>query len=117
MFCPSCGTGVPGGDRFCRACGGSLVGLPSPEPVRPVEPAHPPPPVVEARPRPPRSRGRILPVALRLVSLAGLATSAVGGWMLVRPPAQAAPDPLAAGATVVAHPRATPHPAQPPPPP
>ena len=89
------------------------MGLASLEPVSPVEPAQPSPTVVEARPRPPRSRGRILPVALRLVSLAGLATSAVGGWMLVRPPAQAAPDPLAAGATVVADPGATPEPVEP----
>ncbi len=33
MFCPKCGAETPGGDRFCRTCGGALAGSAPPQPV------------------------------------------------------------------------------------
>ncbi|MFN7954020.1 MAG: protein kinase [bacterium] len=41
MFCPKCGAETPGGDRFCRACGGALAtpAAPAPAALPPSDPA------------------------------------------------------------------------------
>jgi len=42
MYCPACGSGVEGGDRFCRHCGQALVAaagsVPTPPPARRTDP-------------------------------------------------------------------------------
>ena len=116
MFCPGCGSSASDGDRFCRTCGRSLA---TPE-------AQPPLKVVTAAPRPHRARRRILPIALRLLSVVGLVSSGIGTWSLLHadaaPAAQrpATPVPLVAtssptaSASPVASPSATPVPTSPP---
>ena len=122
MFCPGCGSGAVDGDRFCRTCGQSLVAPEQPSLEEQLSLK-----VVTASPRSIRSRRRLLPIALRLVSVVGLVSSAVGTWSLLH--ADAAPtrsqssptaQPLAAGpsptaiASPVMSPTTSPVPTSPP---
>ncbi|MGH2595835.1 MAG: hypothetical protein ACRDH7_07710 [Actinomycetota bacterium] len=105
MFCPGCGSGAIDGDRFCRTCGRNL------------EAEQPPLKVVAASPRPVRARRRLLPIALRLISVVGLVSSAVGTWSLlhadatpVRSPSSPIAQPPAAAPSPAASSSPTPSP-------
>jgi hypothetical protein len=79
--CPACGTDVPGGDRFCGSCGGTMPSLTS---YMPPKPAYDPPLVV-ASPRPRRSalnKAVAGWIVAALVLLAGTAAYLIKGASL-----------------------------------
>ena len=114
MFCPGCGSGASDGDAFCRSCGRRL------DERSPLK-------VVTGSPLPARVRRRVLPIALRAVSIVGLVTSGIGTWSLlhadaapVRPQPSSVAEPPPAGpsptgsALPAASPTASPVPTSPP---
>jgi hypothetical protein len=97
MFCPGCGSSALDGDRFCRTCGRSLGTAEEQSPLR----------VVTAAPRPQRERRRILPLALRVVSVVGLVSSGIGTWSLLHADAAPATQTPSGAAPLVAEPSPT----------
>jgi hypothetical protein len=79
--CPACGSDVPGGDRSCGSCGGTMPSLTSYLPPRPTHD----PPLAVASPRPRRSAlNKVVAgwIVAALVLLAGTAVYLIKGASL-----------------------------------
>ena len=62
-FCPSCGTPMPEGARFCTACGNRMPAAPAAAPEAPQAPAPPEEPLPPPRPYAPRPAQPVPPQA------------------------------------------------------